>query len=71
MQKDDKSVCHRIHKLAYGSPWAFDYETFVAYDAINRKAATRSTTWNPKAIKRFRENHCPPVVMRKNWRNAI
>ncbi|WP_455589993.1 hypothetical protein [Bacteroides rodentium] len=51
MQKDDKSVCHRIHKLAYGSPWAFDYETFVAYDAINRKAATRSATWNPKAIK--------------------
>lgn len=65
-----ESIYYRIHRLAYGSPWAFDYETFVAYDAINRKAATRTATWNPAATKRFRENHCPPVVVKGSWRNA-
>lgn len=65
-----ESIYYRIHRLAYGSPWAFDYETFVAYDAINRKAATRAATWNPAATKRFRENHCPPVVVKGSWRNA-
>lgn len=65
-----EAIYYRIHKLAYGTPWAFNYEDFVTYDAINRKASTRSTTWNSAAVKRFRENHCPPVVIRKNWRNA-
>lgn len=65
-----EAIYYRIHKLAYGTPWAFNYEDFVTYDAKNRKASTRSTTWNPAAIKRFRENHCPPVVIRKNWRSA-
>ena len=27
----------RIHKLAFGSGWQFDYEEFVKYDAVNRK----------------------------------
>lgn len=30
-------IWHRIHKLAYGSEWTYDYEDFVRYDAINRK----------------------------------
>ena len=30
---------YRIHKLAYGSSWEFDYEEFVKYDAINRKTS--------------------------------
>lgn len=65
-----EAIYYRIHKLAYGSPWAFNYEDFVTYDAINRKASTRSAAWSPVTIKRFRENHRPPVVIRKNWRNA-
>ncbi len=31
-------IYRRIHKLAYGDGWQFDYETFAAYDARNRKA---------------------------------
>lgn len=31
-------IWHRIHKLAYGSGWTYDYEDFVRYDAINRKS---------------------------------
>ena len=29
----------RIHKLAFGSDWEFDYEEFVKYDAINRRTS--------------------------------
>lgn len=29
-------IYRRIHKLAYGREWEFDYETFVDYDAVNR-----------------------------------
>lgn len=31
-------IYRRIHKLAYGDSWQFDYETFADYDARNRKA---------------------------------
>lgn len=31
-------IYRRIHKLAYGDDWQFDYETFVRYDAVSRKA---------------------------------
>ncbi len=65
-----ESIYYRIHKLAYGTPWVFNYEDFVAYDAKNRKAATRAAAWSSATVKRFREKHCPPVVIRKNWRNA-
>lgn len=65
-----EAIYYRIHKLAYGTPWIFNYEDFVAYDAKNRKASTRSVTWNSATVKHFRENHCPPVVIRKNWRNV-
>lgn len=65
-----EAIYYRIHKLAYGTPWIFNYEDFVAYDAKNRKASTRSVTWNSATVKHFRENHCPPVVIRKNWRSV-
>ncbi len=29
----------RIHKLAYGRDWKYDYEEFVKYDEINRKTS--------------------------------
>lgn len=31
-----ESMYRRIHKLAYGDSWEFDYETFVAFDAVCR-----------------------------------
>ena len=32
-----EAIYIRIHKLAYGNSWTYDYEEFVAYDAKNRK----------------------------------
>ena len=35
---------YRIHKLAYGSAWEFDYEEFVKYDAINRMTSADASS---------------------------
>ena len=37
-----EAIYFRIHKLAYGTDWEYDYEEFVKYDAVNRTAATKS-----------------------------
>ena len=36
----------RIHKLAYGSSWEYDYEEFVKYDAINRRTSVTKAPGN-------------------------
>ena len=62
-----EAIYYRIHKLAYGDSWQYDYEEFVKYDAINRKAAASS--YNP-----YRQTNCKPlhapVVIRKSWKDA-
>lgn len=58
-----ESIYKRIHKLAYGDNWEYDYEEFVEYDAINRqglnsvetKSYVLQSSGNP--IK-----HTPPVI---------
>ena len=37
-----EAIYYRIHKLAYGADWVYDYEEFVEWDARNR--ATTSST---------------------------
>ena len=37
-----EAIYYRIHKLAYGADWEYDFEEFVTYDEINRTAATAS-----------------------------
>lgn len=37
-----EAIYYRIHKLAYGTDWSYDFEDFVTYDEINRTAATAS-----------------------------
>ena len=35
-----EEIYFRIHKIAYGADWEYDYEAFAAYDAVNRAAVT-------------------------------
>ncbi len=64
-----EAIYYRIHKLAYGEDWEYDYEKFVEYDAINRNPATKSGRPNyvekPKSYE-----HCPPVVYDSSWREV-
>lgn len=32
-----EAIWYRIHKLAYGENWKYDFEEFAEYDAVNRK----------------------------------
>ncbi len=63
-----EAIYYRIHKLAYGADWKYDYEKFVEYDAVNYNAqaapATKVSPLRPK-----QQLH-PPVVIKKSWREA-
>ena len=60
-----EAIYYRIHKLAYGEDWEYDYEKFVEYDAINRNsAASRSV-----GFKQMPPLH-KPVIVNSSWKNA-
>ncbi len=63
-----EAIYYRIHKLAYGDSWEYDYEDFVEYDAVNRKAAASARTKSYKPSN-YKPTH-PPVIMNKSWKDA-
>ena len=64
-----EAIYYRIHKLAYGDSWEYDYEDFVEYDAVNR-SATASRASRSNYVERALEPTSPPVVVGKSWRVA-
>lgn len=63
-----EAIYYRIHKLAYGDDWNYDFEDFVTYDAINRKEETVRRI-KPKNYQQ--KSPLPaPVIVKKNWREA-
>ncbi len=65
-----EAIYYRIHKLAYGNEWQYDYEEFVKYDEVNRNKATKSGV-----PYRFEEPEnfvplAPPVIIRETWRES-
>lgn len=59
-----EAIYYKMHKLAYGAQWEYDYEKFVEWDAVNRKsAATRSYV----LPLRPQEQLHPPVVVARRW----
>ena len=65
-----EAIYYRIHKLAYGPQWEYDYEEFVEYDAINRVAATKSAARNYVEKDDF-VPLAPPVIIKGDWRDAL
>lgn len=62
-----EAIYYRIHKLAYGDTWEYDYEDFVEYDAINRKKA--SSSYTEPAYPKYMVPLHPPVLTGKSWRD--
>lgn len=65
-----EAIYYRIHKLAYGDEWEYDYEKFVEWDARNRK--TKSDVLRiptRREIQNFVPLH-PPVIKQMTWREA-
>ncbi len=56
-----EAIYQRIHALAYGSSWSYDYETFVAYDAKNRKEATNWAMSQSLVYSDALPHHAPVV----------
>ena len=61
-----EAIYKRINKLAYGADWQYDYELFVAWDAVNRM----STKAAGQGVRRRYEPLEKPVVTGKSWRDA-
>lgn len=66
-----EAIYYRIHKLAYGDSWEYDYEDFVEYDAVNRSvAASVARRQRVNYVERDFEPTAAPVVVGKSWKDA-
>lgn len=65
-----EAIYYRIHKLAFGDDWVYDYEDFVEYDAINRTPASAPASVR-KASRGTRLQASPPVIRNKTWKEVV
>ena len=66
-----EAIYYRIHKLAYGDSWEYDYEDFVEYDAVNRSTSTSAPQRTRRNyVERLLEPTTPPVVVGKSWKDV-
>ena len=67
-----EAIYYRIHKLAYGDSWEYDYGDFVEYDAVNRATSASAPQKSRRNyVERPLEPTAPPVVVGKSWKNAM
>ncbi len=66
-----ESIYKRIHHLAYGDSWIYDYETFVEWDAINRTEAAvatrRAAAVHAQKGEGVRLISTPPIILGRSW----
>jgi hypothetical protein len=67
-----EAIWYRLHKLSEGADWTYNYEDFVAYDVVNRKASpsTAANVWSPWRTKAAYQPQ-PPVIVGKTWKEVI
>ena len=65
-----EAIYYRIHKLAYGPDWEYDYEKFVEYDSINRNKPQTKAPLVLDPQKNFRPT-APPVVVNMDLRELM
>lgn len=67
-----EAIYYRIHKLAYGADWQYNYEDFVTWDLAHRTpAATSARSTRTNFVERAFEPLAPPVVVKKDWRELV
>lgn len=66
-----EAIYYRIHKLAYGAEWEYDYEEFVEWDARNRATAASAPSKVARVPMKQMQHTAPPVVVKKSWREAM
>lgn len=60
-----EAIYYRIHKLAYGESWTYDYEEFVNWD-LNQRARSCVSVVPQKKYPPT----APPVVIKARWENG-
>lgn len=55
----------RIHKLAYGEDWVYDYETFVEYDSINLTRSRSLLNRKSTNVTPLKDRTAPPQIIRR------
>lgn len=60
-----EAIYYRIHKLAYGETWIYDYEEFVNWD-LNQRARSRTSVVPQKQYPPT----APPVIIHARWENG-
>ena len=58
-----EAIWNRLHKLAYGPEWEYDYEGFVSYDAKNRASPQTKSGEAWRSSSSF-PTLSPPVIVR-------
>lgn len=69
-----EAIYYRIHKLANGPDWNYEYEDFVEYDARNRASAAQTGTALKRRanyVERTFEYTPHPVILDGSWRDAM
>lgn len=71
-----EAIYKRVMQLSEGENWAYDYETFVAFDApireVNKQAQAkaRAQGMNSQDMDKRRIELRPPTIHKGSWRNA-
>ena len=60
-----EAIYYRIHKLAYGESWTYDYEEFVNWD-LSQRIRSRSAGVSQKKYPPT----APPVIIKARWENG-
>ena len=60
-----ETIYNRIHKLAYGEDWEYDYEEFVQWDLSRKRTTTRTITSTEDVTPT-----APPVIYNRRWENG-
>jgi hypothetical protein len=69
-----EQIYKQIMRYSEGDSWTYDYETFVAYDAINRNTAeSRAVTYQPPVSvrKAHAQHHRAPMRIKGTWRDYM
>jgi hypothetical protein len=66
-----EAIWYRAHKLAYGESWQYDYEAFVAYDAINRKTSAGAAKSGSGRLQPMMPPTHAPVIVPRRWNDPV
>lgn len=59
-----EAIYYRIHKLAYGDKWVYNFEDFVTWDAKNRNKTSTAASIYSKSLVITDMPHVSPVIHR-------